>query len=86
MNSKAICEVQDRYCQEYNNERTSCVSCVKGYRIGRNGRCQYADQHCSYFDDEGLCMNCDRLYFLNFYGKCQLRDPQCLTYTNGLCS
>lgn len=78
--------MQDQYCASYNNGRTQCLQCIKGYFVDSNGRCQYADKYCSNFDKSGICINCDRLYFLNPFGKCQLRDPQCQVYTNGLCS
>lgn len=86
LNKGNLCILQDPNCLNYNIEQTQCQTCIKGYRFDEDGKCEYADSHCSQFDSSGICMNCDRIYFLNPYGKCQLRDPQCLVYTNGFCT
>lgn len=62
-----------------------CNKCVKGYRVDQNGRCQYADEHCWDFSEQGHCTNCDRLYFLNQFNKCEIKDNACAAYSSGRC-
>ncbi len=39
LSQKNLCETQDPYCFTYNDNRTFCQKCVKGYRLDCNGKC-----------------------------------------------
>ena len=58
---------------------------MKGYRVDYSGVCQYADDHCWDFSEQGHCTNCDRLFFLNIHNKCEIKDSNCAAYSGGRC-
>lgn len=46
LTDKNACKLDDPKCLVVSAKGQGCEKCYKGYKFDRNGKCEYADEHC----------------------------------------